>query len=147
MVYTVGEMAKLMNLPASTIRYYDNEGLLPFVERSDGGRRVFRDADYETLKVIECLKKTGLSIREIKAFIDMVKRGDDSIEERLELFLARKEALERQLADLNDMLELVRFKCWYYETAKEAGSEAAVKKKEIPPEFKKIKAKLRLSKA
>lgn len=66
MVYTVGEMARLLNVPASTLRYYDKEGLLPFVERSSGGIRMFKDSDYEWLQVIGCLKKAGMSIRDIR---------------------------------------------------------------------------------
>ena len=49
MVYTVGEMAKLLDIPASTLRYYDKEGLLPFVERSSGGIHLFRESDFEWL--------------------------------------------------------------------------------------------------
>lgn len=56
MLYTVGEMAKLLGISSSTLRYYDREGLLPFVERSRGGIRMFTDADYSTLMVIGCLK-------------------------------------------------------------------------------------------
>lgn len=55
MVYTVGEMAKLLDIPASTLRYYDKEGLLPFVERSSGGIRLFRKSDFEWLQVIGCM--------------------------------------------------------------------------------------------
>ena len=62
MMYTVGEMAKLLNIPGSTLRYYDKEGLLPFVERSSGGIRMFQEKDYEWLKVISCLKKAGMSL-------------------------------------------------------------------------------------
>ncbi len=69
MVYTVGEMARLLNVPASTLRYYDKEGLLPFVERSSGGIRMFKDSDYEWLQVIGCLKKAGMSIRDIRQYI------------------------------------------------------------------------------
>ena len=56
MVYTVGEMAKLLDIPASTLRYYDKEGLLPFVERSSGGIRMFRESDFEWLQIIGCMK-------------------------------------------------------------------------------------------
>ena len=84
MLYTVGEMAKVLGIPASTLRYYDKEGLLPFVERSSGGIRMFTEKDYEWLKVIECLKESGLSIKDIKSFIGMAKRGDESsLTERL----------------------------------------------------------------
>ena len=58
-------MAKLLNIPGSTLRYYDKEGLLPFVERSSGGIRMFQEKDYEWLKVISCLKKAGMSLKDI----------------------------------------------------------------------------------
>ncbi len=57
MLYTIGEMAKKLNVPPSTLRYYDKEGLLPFVERSGSGMRVFHEKDFEWLQVIGCLKK------------------------------------------------------------------------------------------
>jgi len=57
MLYTVGEMAKRLGIAPSTLRFYDKEGLLPFVERSSGGMRMFKDSDYEWLQIIECLKK------------------------------------------------------------------------------------------
>ena len=63
MVYTVGETARMLEVPASTLRYYDKEGLLPFVERSSGGIRMFHESDLERLQVIGCMKKAGASIR------------------------------------------------------------------------------------
>ena len=67
MAYTVGEMAKILHVAPSTLRYYDKEGLLPFVERSSGGIRLFKDSDFEWLSMIECMKQTGMPIKEIKA--------------------------------------------------------------------------------
>ena len=61
MIYTVGEMAQKLGVPASTLRYYDKEGLLPFVERSSGGIRMFRENDFEWLQVIRCMKKAGIT--------------------------------------------------------------------------------------
>lgn len=63
MVYTVGEMAKLLGVAASILRYYDKEGLLPFVERFSGGIRMFRESDIEWLQVIGCMKKAGCPSR------------------------------------------------------------------------------------
>ena len=83
MLYTVGEIAKKMNVAASTLRYYDKEGLLPFVERSESGIRMFKDSDMEWLAIIECLKKTGMPIKEIKKFIDWCMEGDATIDQRL----------------------------------------------------------------
>ena len=60
MIYTVGEMAQKLGVPASTLRYYDKEGLLPFVERSSGGIRMFRENDFEWLQVIRCICRTSM---------------------------------------------------------------------------------------
>ena len=142
MLYTVGEMARFLNVSASTLRYYDKEGLLPFVERSNSGIRMFSDKDYEWLKIIECLKKSGLSIKEIRSYIDMTKRGDDSLEERLQLFEERKKDVERQMKELQETLDLLKYKCWYYEMAIQVQSEERVRSlsaEELPEEYKKIK--------
>lgn len=146
MLYTVGEMAKVMGIPASTLRYYDKEGLLPFVERSSGGIRMFTDKDYEWLKVIECLKKSGLSIKDIKAFIAMAGKGDASITQRLALFRARRDAMKKQIREMQETLDLLEFKCWYYEQAMEDGTEDRVRSlsiEEIPEQYQAIKKKMK----
>ena len=93
MVYTVGEMAKLLDIPASTLRYYDKEGLLPFVERSSGGIRMFRESDFEWLQIIGCMKKAGMSIRDIRQHIEQAQRGDDTIALRLVILHRQREVL------------------------------------------------------
>ena len=85
MLYTVGEMAKKLNVAPSTLRYYDKEGLLPCVERSSSGTRMFSDQDYEWLRMIGCLKRSGMSIKDIKRFTDWYMEGDSTIGCRLEL--------------------------------------------------------------
>lgn len=122
MVYTIGETAKRLNIAASTLRYYDKEGLLPFVERSNGGIRIFKDEDFEWLGIIECLKKTGMPIKEIKEFVDWCVAGDATIDQRLALIKAQQEAVERQIQAMQENLNLLSYKRWYYETAKQAGS-------------------------
>lgn len=145
-MYTVGEMARKMGVAPSTLRYYDKEGLLPFVERSDGGVRVFKDADYEWLAIIECLKKTGMPLRDIKEFVVMAMAGDETIDGRLELIKKQKDAVERQIAELREVLQVLEFKRWYYETAKKEGTTEIPKNMtsdELPPEFREIRKKLR----
>ena len=83
MIYTVGEMAQKLGVPASTLRYYDKEGLLPFVERSSGGIRMFRENDFEWLQVIRCMKKAGMSIKDIRQYIELSMQGNDTIDTRL----------------------------------------------------------------
>lgn len=122
MFYTVGEMAKKLHIPASTLRYYDKEGLLPFVERSESGIRMFKDSDIEWLRVIECLKKTGLSLADIKEYMNMAAKGDATIVARLNMFLRRRDEVERQLNELRETLDIIKYKIWFYETAQKAGT-------------------------
>ena len=93
MIYTVGEMAQKLGVPASTLRYYDKDGLLPFVERSSGGIRMFQENDFEWLQVIRCMKKAGMSIKNIRQYIELSMQGDDTIDTRLEMFRHQREVL------------------------------------------------------
>lgn len=146
MTYTIGEMAKLLDVAPSALRYYDKEGLLPFMEKTESGIRIFKDSDYEILKIIHCLKSTGMQIKEIKEFINLVLQGDESIDSRLELFRKRKFELEKQMADLQETMDTVNYKCWYYETAKKAGTTSVpdnMSDDELPEDMRKIRAKIR----
>ena len=64
-MYTIGEISKMFHVPVSTLRYYDKEGLFPNLERSSGIRQ-FSDKEIETMKLIECLKRSGMEIKDIK---------------------------------------------------------------------------------
>lgn len=123
MSYGIKDVAEKLNLSVSTIRYYDKEGLLPFIERKESGYRVFNEGDVQLLKIIECMKKTGMQIKDIKRFIDYVKEGDSSLQKRYELFEERRKAVTEQIAELQKSLDLIEYKCWYYKTAVEAGTE------------------------
>lgn len=142
MLYTIGETAKLLNISPSALRYYDKEGLLPFVERSSGGIRVFKEEDFNWLFIIDCLKKSGLSIKDIKKYIDMTLMGDETIEARLEMFQKQREKVIAQMNELQNTLNTIEYKCWFYETAKKSGSVEAVKKlplDKLPERFRKLK--------
>lgn len=121
MTYTIGQMAKKLDVAPSTLRYYDKEGLLPFVRRTEGGIRIFNDSDYTFLKIIHCLKVTGMQIKDIRRFIGLCMTGDGTIDERLELFQKRRVEVERQIAELQEILITIDYKIWYYETAKAHG--------------------------
>ncbi|MDO7977768.1 MerR family transcriptional regulator [Oceanotoga teriensis] len=122
MIYTVGEIAKQMGVSASTLRYYDKEGLLPFVERSKGGIRMFKDEDLPWLNIIECLKKTGMSIKDIKVFIDYSMEGDSKIDERLDIISSQRNIVENKIKEFQNMLDMLNYKTWFYETSKKAGT-------------------------
>ncbi|WP_413361765.1 MerR family transcriptional regulator [Lysinibacillus sp. 3P01SB] len=132
--YSISEVAKILNLTTYTLRYYDKEGLMPFVERTAGGIRLFKESDIEALRVIECLKATGMPIKEIKNFIDWCSEGDATLQQRYDMFIERKAIVEAQMIELQKTMELINHKCWYYKTAVESGSEDIHKsdKIEIP---------------
>ncbi len=145
MLYTVGEMAKKIGVAPSTLRYYDKEGLLPFVERSGGGIRMFKEDDLDWLSIIECLKKTGMPIKEIKKFVDWCIEGDSTIEQRLELIDNQREAVLKQIAQLHETLDTLNYKHWYYETAKKAGTcdiHNIITQEDMPEDIREIKKKL-----
>ncbi|MGD6818284.1 MerR family transcriptional regulator [Metabacillus sp. 113a] len=121
--YSISEAAKELHLTVYTLRYYDKEGLIPFVERTASGTRVFKESDISALKVIECLKLTGMPIKEIKHFIDWCSEGDATLQQRYDMFLERKATVEAQMEDLRKTMEVIEHKCSYYKTALEAGTE------------------------
>lgn len=114
-MYSIKEVADILGLPASTIRYYDKQGLLPFVERSDSGYRRFSENDLELLRIIECLKKTNMPIKDIRQFTAWLQQGDASIEQRQQMFLERRRAVVEQIEQLQETLKVIDDKCWYYD--------------------------------
>lgn len=146
MYYTIGEIAKKINVSPHTLRFYAKEGLLPFVERSESGIRMFKDEDFQWLTIIECLKKTGMPIKDIKTYMDWLIEGDSTIDKRLEMFKKQKAAVEKQIEELKETLKLLEYKCWYYETAKKAGTCAVlntIKMEDIPEEIRPVKENLK----
>lgn len=123
MMYTIKQAAEKMDVTPVTLRYYDKQGLLPFMKRTESGYRMFSEEDMGMLQVIDCLKKTGMSIKEIQQFIKWVQMGDASLQQRYEMFLERRRSVEAQIAELQETLKFVDHKCWYYKTALEAGTE------------------------
>lgn len=121
-MYTIGQVSKMFGLPISTLRYYDKEGLFPSMSR-EGGIRRFGDQELEALRVIECLKRSGLEIREIKRFMQWCEEGPSTYAERGELFERRREAVLEQMGQLRRTLAMLEFKCWYYKVALADGNE------------------------
>lgn len=130
----------MFQIPISTLRYYDKEGLFPNIERQSGIRK-FSDSEIEALKVIECLKQSGLEIKDIKQFMQWCSEGSSTYPQRKQLFQARKEAVEKEIEELNRTLCLLEFKCWYYETAIKDGSEENIQKMlpdKLPEDIQKL---------
>ena len=124
MTCTIAQAARRMGVTVPTLRYYDKEGLLPFLSKRRNGTRVFEDKDFEWLAVINCMKNAGTPIKEIRQYIELCMEGDDTLTERLEVFRRRKTAVMTQMAELGKLLETIDRKIEYYEVAVAAGTEA-----------------------
>ncbi|MGG4480391.1 MerR family transcriptional regulator [Paenibacillus xylanilyticus] len=131
MTYSISEVARELNLTVYTLRYYDKEGLMPFVERTPSGVRKFKESDIDFLKIIQCLKLTGMPIKDIKDFIEWCSEGDSTLQERYDMFIERKASVQAQMEELRKTMEVIEHKCDYYKTAIAAGTEAIHKKNKM----------------
>ncbi len=137
-MYTIGQVSEMFDLPISTLRYYDKEGLFPNLQRSSGIRK-FSDREIETLRVIECLKKSGLEIKDIKQYMEWCEQGNATYQQRKELFEKQIESVESEMERMKGVLALLKYKCWYYEQAICDGNEnrlKAMKPEDMPEEIR-----------
>ena len=136
-MYSIGEISKMFQLPISTLRYYDKEGLFPHLKRVNGVRQ-FSESEIETLLVIDCLKKSGLEIKEIKEYMSLCSLGNTTLKQRKEIFEKQKEEVLQEMEKLQKVLSMLNYKCWYYDQAIEKNDEAYVQAlsfNQFPPQI------------
>ncbi len=113
--YTVKEVAEKTGLSTYTVRYYENSGLIPGVDRTGGNIRMFSDYNLGWLRLVHCLRATGLAIDKIRHYIKLCFEGDATIPERAELIFKQEKVLRDQLDALNKQMEVLQYKKQYYE--------------------------------
>ncbi len=136
-MYSIGEISKMFQLPISTLRYYDKEGLFPHLKRVNGVRQ-FSESEVETLRVIDCLKKSGLEIKEIKEYMSLCSLGNTTLKQRKAIFEKQKEEVLQEMENLQKVLSMLNYKCWYYDQAIEKNDEAYVQAlsfNQFPPQI------------
>lgn len=114
MTYTIKDIANISGLSIFTIRFYDKEGLLPFVSRNKSGKRMFTQSDLNMIRTICCLKNTGMHIKEIKKYIDFCMGGAGNIGSRLELLLEHRKEIMNHIEALHENLKLIDSKIEIY---------------------------------
>ncbi len=135
MNYSIGQAAKKMGLTAHTLRYYEKEGLLPFVKKTSSGLRIFSEEDIGWLQMIECLKGTGMPLKGIKQYIDWFIEGDSTLQKRLDMFKQQKIKIEEQMRELKKHMEKINYKIAYYTEMVENGSDGVFERnKELAKE-------------
>ena len=136
-MYSIGEISKMFQLPISTLRYYDKEGLFPHLKRVNGVRQ-FSESEIETLRVIDCLKRSGLEIKDIKEYMSLCSLGNTTLKQRKEIFEKQKEEVLQEMEKLQKVLSMLNYKCWYYDQAIEKKDEAYVQAlsfNQFPPQI------------
>ncbi|MBB3128415.1 DNA-binding transcriptional MerR regulator [Paenibacillus rhizosphaerae] len=138
--FTIGQVAEKTGLPIHTIRYYEKEGILPFIKRNESGRRIFEYEDIQWINLLNCLRDTGMPIAQLKDYADLTLQGDPTGEKRLEILKKQKEKIEEQVNILKSHIELLNLKMeWYPRLKKENiqfdhAVKAWLKDGKLPPE-------------
>ncbi len=112
--YTVKQVADMTELTTYTVRYYENAGLIPGVDRSGGNARLFSEYNLSWLRLVHCLRMTGLPIDGVKRYIDLCLEGDSTIPERAEIIFRQEKDLRNQIRLLNKQMEVLKYKKNYY---------------------------------
>lgn len=123
MHYTIGQVAKKLDLNIETLYFYDRQGLLSFVKRDQAGRRIFTYDDLEMIMTILHLKNAVIPLKEIKKFIDWRMAGDRTLQERADFIHDQKLALDKKISELVKAQQILEYKEWYYARALKAGTE------------------------
>lgn len=114
-MYSIQEVEKMYGLPASTLRFYERKGILPKINRDEGGRRKYTEGELEWLQLVLALRNTGMSIEEIKDYIALINEGDDTLEDRRDVLLKHKEGVEKDMAQTFSYLEKINRKVAIYD--------------------------------
>lgn len=109
--FTIKQTAKQTGISEDTIRYYEKIALLPRAERKDNGHRVYRQEDIETIRLVSCLKKTGMPLEEMRPFLAVSVDADPAeYPELVELLRSHRENIVSQIASLQQVVDFIDMK-------------------------------------
>jgi DNA-binding transcriptional MerR regulator len=112
--FTVGEAAARTGFSIDTLRYYERLGLVAGVDRTAGGRRRYTAGDLGWLELVSCLRGTGMPVREMQRFAELIRAGDDNLADRQTLLLAHRDRVNAHVAELQQQLRQIQHKIDYY---------------------------------
>ena len=113
-MYTVKAVAELLGVSVHTVRYYDDRGLIPGTKRNAANQRLFDDMEVEWLFLSLTLKNTGLSLKDVKHYIELYQQGDSTLQERYKLLREQKEKTLREMENLKLRLAVLNRKIDHY---------------------------------
>lgn len=115
MGYTIARVAEITGLSVHTLRYYEKEGLLPYIKRDTNGNREFSESDLEWLQTITCLKNSGMTIKNLRRFIELYAKGESALEDRLNIMKEHKLVIEEKMKEINGYMNYVDYKIKFFE--------------------------------
>ena len=115
MIYTMMQVCKEANLTNQTLKFYCNEGLIPNVKRDKNNRRVFDERNLKWIKDLVCLKRCGMSIQEMKEYLDLCLQGQSTIPQRKEMLTQKQEALRDTIRELEESVAYIDWKQNFYD--------------------------------
>ncbi|WP_063012842.1 MerR family transcriptional regulator [Nocardia kruczakiae] len=113
--YSIGDAAEKSGLTRDTLRWYERIGLMDYIGRDSSGKRRFSDRDLSWLHLIGCLRTTGMSVADMVHYAELVRAGDETTPERLEMFRKTREGVLAQIEDLHNTLAVLDRKIGLYE--------------------------------
>ena len=116
MIYSIKDISEIFGISIYTIRFYDKEGLLPFVTRNKSGKRVFTESNVKMIQTLCCLKNTGMQIKDIKKYIDLCMEGVVTIDSRKKLLFEHRKEVVAHINALNENLNLIDSKIKIYDS-------------------------------
>lgn len=114
-VYSMKETCEATGLTYDTLKFYCNEGLIPNVKRNKNNYRIFSDKDIAWIKNLSCLKNCGMSIIEIKKYLDLCIKGESSIPERKIVLDAKLRELEYRMQEIQESIDYIHWKQRFYD--------------------------------
>lgn len=124
MRYSPGQVAEQTGFSLDTLRYYERVGLLDGIERNSGGQRVFTEGDVAWLRILRCLRDTGMPIQRMVRYAELARGGDETVGERLDVLREHDRDIDEKIAHLLGEQEHIRGKIAYYERELAARAES-----------------------
>lgn len=107
---TVKNASERLSIPPSTIRYYDDQGLLPFIERDKNGYRMFQESDLFWLELIRCMRTTKMPVQTLRHVAHLHMQGTETLDERIRIFKEHREQLQKQREEIDEAFEKLQSK-------------------------------------
>jgi DNA-binding transcriptional MerR regulator len=114
---TITEVAKLYDLSADTLRYYERIGIIPSVNRNSNGIRNYTENDCGWVSFAKCMRNAGLPVEVLIEYVTLFQQGDATVEARKEILIEQRDKLVERIAEMQETLDRLNYKIENYETS------------------------------